>query len=140
MSFSSKYLDTTFPRFTLLMVLLILCGCGTATVSTDTRADSQQADTDVGPEMYTRVLVGGELVGFVGQREATLVRGGSSVTTQLFNIYDSSFQIVGSYDAAGATFRFTRNGPEKLGHFSRDRSFKIVTGIEGQLEFREGLQ
>ena len=140
MSFSSKYLDTAFPRIRLLMLLLIICGCGTPTASTGTRADSQQGDTDVSREMYTRVLVGGELVGFVGQREATLVRGGSSMTTSLFNIYDSSFQIVGSYDAAGATFRFTRNGPEKLGNFSPARSFQIVTGIEGQLEFREGLQ
>ena len=140
MTFSSKYLDSTFPRLALLMVLLILCGCGTPAPSTSAQPDSQPGDTEVGREMYTRVLVGSEVVGFVGKRTASLVRGGSSVTTTLFNIYDSSFQIVGSYDAAGATYRFTRNGPEKLGHFSPSRSFQMVTGVEGRLEFLEGLQ
>jgi hypothetical protein len=91
-------------------------------------------------ENYSRAMTAGELIGFVGSRQVTVLDGGSEVTTMIHNIYNAAFQVIGSYDSAGATYRFTRQGPEKLGHFGPERSFQMVSGIESPIEFREGLQ
>ena len=73
-------------------------------------------------------------------KSATGIQGGSEITINLYNIYDQGFEILESYNETGSTYRFTDSGPEKLGNFSTEQSFRQVTGIDGILEFKEGLQ
>lgn len=129
-----------------LLMVLGWSGCGSPTATrTDTPSSSGSArssstSTQVTEESYSRAMTAGELVGFVGSRQVTVLDGGSEITTMIHNIYDAGFQVIGSYDSAGATYRFTRQGPEKLGHFDPERSFQMVSGIKSSIEFREGLQ
>ncbi|MDE0959565.1 MAG: hypothetical protein OSB09_02175 [Planctomycetota bacterium] len=121
-------------------------GCGSTPITEPTPLISRPAistpstSTQLSEESYSRAMAAGTLVGFVGTRQVTMVQGGSEVTTTVHNIYDAAFQIIGSYDGSGATYRFTRQGPEKLGHFAPEKSFQMVSGLESPIKFQEGLQ
>lgn len=123
-----------------LPLLLFLSGCATQETAGDSNRLENQAESEVGRENYTRVMQQGEIVGYVGSKIVTVIKGGSKTTTTIHNVYGQGFQVLGSYDEAGSTHRFTKTGPVKLGNFSTEQSFRQITGIEGALEFREGLQ
>ncbi len=123
-----------------LIFLLLPALNGCVTTSNDSIVTTTSTESEVSQESYTRILQQGQIIGYIGEKSVTVTEGGSRITALLYNIYDQGFQILGSYDEAGTTHHFTRNGPVKLGNFSREQAFRQVTGIEGILEFQEGLQ
>ena len=125
------------------LLLSIMSGCGSTPSGSDSTISVSPDGIDgieVSDETYTRILRQGEIVGYLGEKTVTVVAGGTTATTLQYNIYDIAFRILGTFDEAGATYRFTKGDPEKLGNFSPEHSIRQVTGIEGILEFREGLQ
>ncbi len=122
---------------TLLLLTLVAGGCRSGAPQQTGKVDPPSRLTD---EQFTTVMLADQVVGFIGKREANIVRGESQVNTAVYNIYDAGFHCIGSFDASGSTYRFTRSGPEKVGHFSPEKSFQMVSGIEGMVQFREGLK
>ncbi|NRA75097.1 MAG: hypothetical protein HRU16_04080 [Planctomycetes bacterium] len=123
-----------------LLLLSTVIGCGTTPTSPDSTTSASSSAIEVGDERYTRILQQGEIVGYIGKKVVTVVAGGTTTTSEQFNVYDSGFQILGTYDEAGATYRFTRGNTKKLGNFSPEHSIRQITGIEGIIELKEGLQ
>ncbi|HIC23700.1 MAG TPA: hypothetical protein EYO84_09760 [Planctomycetes bacterium] len=123
-----------------LLLLSIVSGCGSTPSGPDSTISVSPQETEVSDETYTRILQQGEIVGYLGEKTVTVIDGGTTTTTLQYNIYDIAFRILGTFDESGATYRFTRGNPEKLGNFTSEHSIRQVTGIEGILEFKEGLQ
>ena len=123
-----------------IILLLLMTGCGTTHSTADSSTPLSTSENEVSRESYTRILQQGQIVGYIGMKSATVIRGGSEITINLYNIYDQGFEILGSYNEMGSTYRFTDSGPKKLGNFSTEQSFRQVTGIDGILEYKEGLQ
>ena len=123
-----------------LLLLPLLNGCATTNSDNDSSLNATQPESKVSRENYTRILQQGQIIGYIGSKSVTVTDGGSQTTTVLNNIYDPGFKILGSYDGAGSTHRYAKEGPVKLGHFTAEQSFRQITGVEGILEFQEGLQ
>ncbi|MGE4619616.1 MAG: hypothetical protein AAEJ04_07390 [Planctomycetota bacterium] len=135
----NRFASTNIIMAMVLVSLTFVTGCNTLDSGSD--ADrTKSSSNEISAERYTRILQQGEIVGYIGTKTATLTRGGSKTTNLLYNIYNLGFEIIGSYDESGTTYRFTNQGPQKLGNFVVEESVRQALGLEGNLELKKGLQ
>ena len=121
--------------FLLLVSLISFSGCS-GTPGVLNTVDSSASAT---PISWSRVLLEDELVGYVGFRKIDVKVGGTQTENEINYVYNTVFNILGSFDASGNTKVFRRNQPVMLGTFAPEESFKQITGLTGRIEIVEGL-
>ncbi len=119
----------------LLVSLISFSGCS-GTQGVINTVDSSASAT---PISWSRVLLEDELVGYVGFRKIDVKVGGTQTENEINYVYNTVFNILGSFDASGNTKVFRRNQPVMLGTFAPEESFKQITGLTGRIEIVEGL-
>ena len=119
----------------LLVSLISFSGCS-GTQGVLNTVDSSASAT---PISWSRVLLEDELVGYVGFRKIDVKVGGTQTENEINYVYNTVFNILGSFDASGNTKVFRRNQPVMLGTFAPEESFKQITGLTGRIEIVEGL-
>lgn len=120
------------------LLLTLLSGCGsTSTVVTDTASSEK---TTVSEESYSRVFAEDELVGYVGFRKINVKVGKTTSDLGVFQVYNSAFELLGTYDQSGNTRVFRRNDQVLLGTFAPEDSVRQITGLSGKIRIVDGLQ
>ena len=131
--------NLSMPIFHLVCLLLVslisFSGCSGPQGVLNT-VDSSASAT---PISWSRVLLEDELVGYVGFRKIDVKVGGTQTENEINYVYNTVFNILGSFDASGNTKVFRRNQPVMLGTFAPEESFKQITGLTGRIEIVEGL-
>lgn len=128
-----------FSRLPLLLLILIVAGGCTQTPKAETASASRE-NTSISAENYSRVLLEDELVGYVGYRKISVQVGGSKSESGIYQVYNTAFEILGTYDESGNTRIFRRDQPVLLGTFSPENSVKQITGLSGRVQILDGLQ
>ncbi len=131
--------NLSMPIFHLVCLLLVslisFSGCS-GTQGVLNTVDSSASAT---PISWSRVLLEDELVGYIGFRKIDVKVGGTQTENEINYVYNTVFNILGSFDASGNTKVFRRNQPVMLGTFAPEESFKQITGLTGRIEIVEGL-
>ena len=126
-------------RFAALTILLIgLFGCG-QTPKKEMSSNSNDK-TMVTEQSYSRVYNADELMGYVGHRNISVKVGGTSSNMATYSVYNTAFELLGTYDDSGNTRVFRRDKPVLLGVFSPEDSLRQIMGIEGRLRVTDGLR
>ena len=126
-----------FHLVCLLVVSLIsFSGCS-GTQGAKITVDQSASAT---PISWSRVLLEDELVGYVGFRKIDVKVGGTLTENEINYVYNTVFEILGSFDASGNTKVFRRDQPVMLGTFTPEDSFRQITGLTGRIEIVKGLQ
>ena len=71
-------------------------------------------------------------MGYVGFRKIDVKVGGTQTENEINYVYNTVFEILGSFDASGNTKVFRRDQPVMLGTFTPEDSFKQITGLTGE--------
>lgn len=125
----------------LALLAVILISVGGCSTNSATRTQGSPAETtSVSPESYSRVLLEDELVGYVGFHQISVKVGGTRNDTGVYKVYNTAFEILGTFDDVGNTRVFRRDEPVLLGTFPPEDSVRQITGMTGKIRIVEGLQ
>ena len=105
------------PIFHLVCLLLVsltsFSGCS-GTQGAKITVDSSSTAT---PISWSRVLLEDELVGYVGFRKIDVKVGGTQTENEINYVYNTVFEMLGSFDASGNTKVFRRDQQVMVGTF-----------------------